>query len=324
MRVQRRIGWIFAVSATDLMMSGCQDSKAARDARLAGIEQMNQGNYEEAIVSFDLALDEADGIVNEFELDVLKYRAEAEYMTEDFTAAAHTYGILADVDDGKPEYFYYQAASEAMAGNLDGAVKAYESALGDTSGAGESDPDRGKEGSEEESAQETDRETDSLQTEEDQTEAAQAGSSQEETETSGDFSAPKQKSIREAALSPEAQAGRSLALSAIGKAYEDQGRYEEAMDFYESAADSGLTADLYNRMGLCMMAAGRYDEAISYFETGMTLNDEVKMPDLKYNEAAAYEYKGNFEKALELLRDWVSVYGSTPEIEKEITFLESR
>ena len=285
MRVQRRIGWIFAVSATVLMMSGCQDSKAARDARLAGIEQMNQGNYEEAIVSFDLALDEADGIVNEFELDVLKYRAEAEYMTEDFTAAAHTYGILADVDDGKPEYFYYQAASEAMAGNLDGAVKAYESALGDTSGAGESDPDRGKEGSEEESAQET---------------------------------------IREAALSPEAQAGRSLALSAIGKAYEDQGRYEEAMDFYESAADSGLTADLYNRMGLCMMAAGRYDEAISYFETGMTLNDEVKMPDLKYNEAAAYEYKGNFEKALELLRDWVSVYGSTPEIEKEITFLESR
>lgn len=187
MRVQRRIGWIFAVSATVLMMSGCQDSKAARDARLAGIEQMNQGNYEEAIVSFDLALDEADGIVNEFELDVLKYRAEAEYMTEDFTAAAHTYGILADVDDGKPEYFYYQAASEAMAGNLDGAVKAYESALGDTSGAGESDPDRGKEGSEEESAQETDRETDSLQTEEDQTEAAQAGSSQEETETSGDF-----------------------------------------------------------------------------------------------------------------------------------------
>ena len=48
------------------------------------------------------------------------------------------------------------------------------------------------------------------------------------------------------------------------------------------------------------------------------------MPDLKYNEAAALQYKGNFEKALELLRDWVSVYGSTPEIEKEITFLESR
>lgn len=319
MRVQRRIGWISAVSAAVLMMSGCQDSKAARGARLAGIEQMNQGNYEEAIASFDLALDEADGIVNEFELDVLKYRAEAEYMTEDFTAAAHTYGILADVDDGKPEYYYYQAASEAMAGNLDGAVAAYESALVDTSGVGKSDPDRGKEDSGEKTDRENGRETDSSQTED-----TQAENRQEETEASGDFSAPKQKSIREASLSAEAQAGRSLALSAIGKAYEDQGRYEEAMDFYESAADSGLTADLYNRMGLCMMAAGRYDDAVSYFETGMTLNDEVKMPDLKYNEAAAYEYKGNFEKALELFNDWVSVYGSTPEIEKEIAFLESR
>ena len=135
---------------------------------------------------------------------------------------------------------------------------------------------------------------------------------------------PDQKSIHEAALSPEEEAGRSLALSAIGKAYEDQGQYEEAMSFYEGAASSGLTADLCNRMGLCMMAAEQYDEALSYFEKGMTLQDEVKMPDLKYNEAAAYEYKGNFEKALELLNAYVSAYGSTPEIEREILFLESR
>ena len=60
--------------------------------------------------SFDLALKEADGVVNAFELDILKYRGEAEFMLEDYEAAAHTYGILADVDGKEPEYLYYKAA----------------------------------------------------------------------------------------------------------------------------------------------------------------------------------------------------------------------
>ena len=93
---------------------------------MTGIEQMNQENYEDAIASFDKALDEADGIVGPFELDVLKYRAEAEYLTEDYRAAAHTYDILADVDGEKREYLYYGAASHALAGELDEAVEAYE------------------------------------------------------------------------------------------------------------------------------------------------------------------------------------------------------
>lgn len=290
------------LAAAAVLTAGCGESKDAREARLAGIGQMNQGNYEEAIASFDTALSKSGGLVGEFELDVLKYRAEAEYMTEDFAAAAHTYGILADVDGGKPEYSYYEAASEALAGNLDAAVAAYERAAGGT-------------GEEKTPGRETQENKEAVQPEGEK----QTGSVQEEAP-----SALQKKSVREAALSEEAKAGRSLALSAIGKAYEDQELFDEAMDFYESAAESGLTADLCNRMGLCMMAAGRYDEAISYFETGMTLGDEVRMPDLKYNEAAAYEYKGNFEKALELLNAYIAAYGSSPELKKELTFLESR
>ena len=68
--------------------------------------------------SFDLALKEADGVVNASELDILKYRGEAEFMLEDYEATwRDTYGILADVDGKEPEYLYYKAASEAMAGN---------------------------------------------------------------------------------------------------------------------------------------------------------------------------------------------------------------
>lgn len=291
MKRHRQLCRMLAAVSAALLLTGCGDSKEAREARMSGIKQMNQEKYEEAIASFDRALDEADGIVGEFELDVLKYRAEAEYMTEDYRAAAHTYDILADVDEGKREYLYYGAASHALAGELEEAVEAYEKAQKGSSEVKKLDQEDGK---------------------------------QQETVPSQAALDPDQKSIHEAALTPEEEAGRSLALSAIGKAYEDQGQYEEAMSFYEGAAGSGLTADLCNRMGLCMMAAEQYDEAISYFEKGMTLQDEVKMPDLKYNEAAAYEYKGNFEKALELLNAYVSAYGSAPEIEREILFLESR
>lgn len=297
MRRHRQLVWGLAAVSAVLLLTGCGDSREAREARMSGIEQMNQGQYEEAIASFDRALSEADGIVGAFELDVLKYRAEAEYMTEDYRAAAHTYDILADVDEGKREYLYYGAASHALAGELAKAVDAYEKAQGSMS--------------EEKKPKKSDHK--------------QEDKKQGEETASGQSSVnPDQKSIHEASLSAEEEAGRSLALSAIGKAYEDQGQYEEAMSFYEGAAGSGLTADLCNRMGLCMMAAEEYDEALSYFEKGMTLQDQVKMPDLKYNEAAAYEYKGNFEKALELLNAYVSAYGSTPEIEREILFLESR
>lgn len=311
MKRHRLLCRVLAASAAALLLTGCGDSEKAREARMAGIEQMNQENYEDAIASFDKALDEADGIVGPFELDVLKYRAEAEYLTEDYRAAAHTYDILADVDGEKREYLYYGAASHALAGELDKAVEAYEKAQKGASGEKKQDQKAQKpaDGKKENQKQEDEKDADGTQQE---TASGQAALD------------PDQKSIHEAALSPEEEAGRSLALSAIGKAYEDQGQYEEAMSFYEGAAGFGLTADLCNRMGLCMMAAEQYDEALSYFEKGMTLQDEVKMPDLKYNEAAAYEYKGNFEKALELLNAYVSAYGSTPEIEREILFLESR
>ena len=90
---------------------------------MTGIEQLNAGNYQDAIDSFGKALDESDGIVNSFELDVLKYRGEAEYKLADYKAAAQTYGILAEVDGGKAEYLYYKAASEAAAGQAEDAEK---------------------------------------------------------------------------------------------------------------------------------------------------------------------------------------------------------
>lgn len=250
-------GWIIAAAIMALCLTGCGESKAAEEARLLGIEQLKEANYSEAIVSFDKALEEADGIVNNFELDILKYRGEAEYNLKDYAAAAHTYGILSEVDEGQPEYLYYKAAALALTGNVDAAVADYNL-------------------------------------------AAERKKDQQVT-------------------------GDSIALSAIGKAYVDSGDYEKAMSFYQSAVDAGnATAGDFNQMGLCMLRAEKYDEAIAYFDKGIALNDEIMTKELTYNKGAAYEHKTDFLKALEIFKAYAATYGSTPELEKEIAFLESR
>ena len=77
------------------ILSGCGgESKEAKEARMTGIEQLNAGNYQDAIDSFGKALDESDGIVNSFELDVLKYRGEAEYKLADYTAEKRNTSII--------------------------------------------------------------------------------------------------------------------------------------------------------------------------------------------------------------------------------------
>lgn len=258
-RAVTALGLILILTLSLTGLTGCGESKAAKEARIQGIGQVNAGNYAEAITAFDIALKEADGVVNNFELDILKYRGEAEYRIGDYEAAAHTYEILREVDGNQPEYLYYKAASEALAGDVGAAQTDYEAA--------------------------------------------------NQMDRVMDRNVP----------------GAGLALSAIGKAYTQSGDYESAMAFFQAAIDGGNgSAEIYNQMGLSLMRAERYDEAAASFDQGIALGDETWTKELKYNKGAACEYKGDFSGALAVFKEYVSAYGTTPELEKEIAFLESR
>ena len=88
--------------------------------RESAIAMMDSGDYEGAVEQFNSLVKEADS-VTDFELDILKYRAEAEYKLGDFAAAAYTYDILSQVDGEKAEYCYFSAMALAKAGDLTGA-----------------------------------------------------------------------------------------------------------------------------------------------------------------------------------------------------------
>lgn len=258
MRYRTAAAWLI-LPALMLCLTGCGDSKAAKEARLQGITRMNEGNYSEAIESFDQALEHGDGIVNNFELDILRYRGEAEFALKDYTAAVHTYEILVDVDKAQPEDLYCGAAAKALSGNLEAAVSDYKVADGIDERAGRH------------------------------------------------------------------VSGAALAISSIGRAYIENGDTETAMSFFKEAVNIGkVDVDIFNQMGICMISAKQYDEAIGYFDQGLTMADETQAKALFYNRVAAYEYKGDFERAGQLLREYEAVYGSDLETTKELTFIESR
>lgn len=239
------------------MAAGCQKGENRYTYRDAGIEAMNAGDYETAIVSFDKAIEASNGLVGEFDLDVLKYRAEAEYCAADYKAAADTYGVLIQVDGERPEYFNLRCVARSQTGDWTGALDDY---------------NRAKE----------------LDTEK---------------------KAP----------------GRTEALLAAGAALEQQGAQTEAMVLYSGAEAEGVeSADLFNRMGLCKMGENDYGAAVTYFTRGLAAKDADRVPELLFNQAVAYEYQGDFSKALELMQQYVEKHGPDEEAEREIAFLKTR
>lgn len=254
----RKIGYAAAVAYLCMaMLAGCSSGENRYTYREAGIGALNSGDYETAIASFDQAIEASKGLVGAFDIDVLRYRAEAEYLIRDYQAAADTYGILLEVDKELPEYYNLRCAARAGAGDYPGAVS--------------------------------------------------------------DFN-------RSGELDPEGKApGRAQALLAAGAALEGQGSSEEAMVLYEQAEAAGIeSAELYNRMGLNRMTEEDYDGAVAYFSKGLSAADSGNVPELLYNQAAAYEQKGDFSKALELLTQYVEGGGQDEKALREIEFLKTR
>lgn len=117
----------FGLSA--VLLTGCGGvTEEMAAARNEGIALLEGGDYEGAIREFESLLGETKR-VSEFEIDVLKYRAEAEFKLEDYGAAAYTYKILSQVDRERPEYMYFSALALAKADDIGGARECFDSGV---------------------------------------------------------------------------------------------------------------------------------------------------------------------------------------------------
>lgn len=126
MKRKTRYGVLFIPLFLILILSaGCGKKENRYSYRDDGIKALGEGDFEDAIQAFDLAIDSKKGLVGKFDVDVLKYRAEAEYLSGDYEAAVDTYDILIKIDGEKPEYFNMRSVSKSGAKDGAGAISDY-------------------------------------------------------------------------------------------------------------------------------------------------------------------------------------------------------
>lgn len=121
----------------------------------------------------------------------------------------------------------------------------------------------------------------------------------------------------------------------LGMTYYEMEDYENALEAFRNAADSGAeqTVQMYNLMGICAMQTEDYESALDYFQSGLAListsdgseeADEELVREMKYNEIICYEQQADWENAKEKVTEYLEDYPDDETVQKEAEFLATR
>lgn len=89
-------------------------------------------------------------------------------------------------------------------------------------------------------------------------------------------------------------------------------------------SEIGETPQVYNVMTLVYIAQENYDAALEQINRGLALGTEEDRQDLLFNEIVVYERKLDFETAKAKAEEYVSLYPSDQQGQKEYEFLKTR
>ena len=81
--------------------------------------------------------------------------------------------------------------------------------------------------------------------------------------------------------------------------------------------------ELYD-LGMNEMEKSHYKQAITYFEAGLALEEVPNKQNLMKSTIAAYEYRGDFDSAKKVMKEYLSLYPSDEDAKRESIFLETR
>lgn len=123
------IAGIFAIA----LLSGC--SAKEKKCFESGKVLLDEGKYAEAVETFDKAISvHGSKDIRGLEIDILRYRAEAEYKAGDYKAAEHTYRLLISADEERKEYLdmlsliYTNLSNVDMDIDIEDAIEMYDKA----------------------------------------------------------------------------------------------------------------------------------------------------------------------------------------------------
>lgn len=89
-------------------------------------------------------------------------------------------------------------------------------------------------------------------------------------------------------------------------------------------SEIGETCEAYNIMALVYIAQENYDAALEQISRGLALETEEGRQDLLFNEIVVYERKLDFQTAKAKAEEYVSLYPADQQGQKEYAFLKTR
>lgn len=318
-RKQIAISCLAAVTAAMALLPGCTSKAAQKEQEYKelGIAQMESGDYEGAVSSFQKALDQSVGSIGVEELDICYYKAMALYKAGDTEGAIDACTALIEYDEENWEVYY-------LRGNIYLQEQQNENALADYAQAVSLNDDDVElcvhiyedlvKAGLDDSGQEYYDKVMSMDP-----------SSGEDYYFVGDlyFLTGDYENARVNLLKAEEE-GYDKALLLLGQVYKAEGSDEEARDAFSSYMEKYPDdAEALGELGASALAAGEYEDAVIYLEAALEAAEDGSDAEIEKNLIAAYEYSGDFDSALSLAEDFLEVY-SDEDVEREYEFLETR
>lgn len=308
----------YSGALTNFQQAVTDGEDAVPALRGIGMAYMGMAQYEEAIEAFEEALNYTDDKMPETTQDILLYKASAQFRLKDYEATVQTCDELLNGEAEVVDAHFFRGASYLSMGYQDRAKEDFDQAVA--------------------LAPEDytlylniyeSYETQNLSAVGDeylQTALNIPPKDAEDYYCIGQiyFYLEQYDQAQSSLISP-VEEKYLPALHLMGRIYLAQEDYTHAKAMYETIQqESGESAETYNGMALCCLAAGEYDQAIQYIEQGLSMEGDVGKQELLFNEIIAYERKLDFTTARVKAENYVTLYPTDAAGQKEYAFLKTR
>lgn len=285
-----------------------------------GMTYMGMADYENAIVSFEYALDNAGIFAGDLERDINFYMATAYYKNGQFEEAVTLLDAIVESDKKSADAYYLRGIVKISLDDYEGCIYNFEKAMEYAKDSRSMKLDiytvLADNGYEEKGRSYL---TQLLDEEKNLSEYEQGVIYfyLQDYETA--------RNLLETAKQAAKKDEKGEIVFMLGRTYEELDEHLYAGVMYsEYLSDNPDDAAVYNQLGLCKLQAKEPEAAIEAFETALALNDPAMTQILKYNQIVAYEYAGDFAKANALMKEYLAAYPDDAEAQREAKFLRTR
>lgn len=317
-KMNKKFVYITLLIMAVVLCTGCTDREEKQlEFRQKGITLMENGDYEEALKEFQNALDLSLGEVGETEMDICFYKAEALYRLGDLQGAMDIYTAIINFNEDAKAYF--------LRGNLYYSQNDEENALKDYAAAIEQedkDYDLYIGVYEALSAHGKDKEAQEYLNQALEISGTKAYDKMQKGRIN--FLLGEQKTA--ISLLEEAIKGKEVtAYYYLAEIYSLMGDTENSEKTMASYIESGA-ADSYNLFNIAndQIEKGNYDMAIECLNLALNLEKVPNKQMLMKTLIIAHEQNLDFEKAKEVMLEYIEKYPDDEEAKRELTFLETR